>query len=313
MRHTRFKEARMIGQLHDIDLKLLRIFKAVVEAGGLSAAEVTLNMNVSNISTRLADLEKRLGVRLCDRGRQGFALTDAGHQVYTAILELMESLDRFRCQVQVAGQTVTGELRLMLTDNTLDDRQFPIVKIIERYRARAPDVQIRLEHGSQTEVEQHLVSGAVQLGITSLSQSLDTLDCRYLYAEDTFLYCGPSHPLFECALEELSVPRIEQFGFIDTAAGEHSAVPIKGVRQTAVAPSLEARAALILTGGYLGFLPSHYAQRWIDSGEMRVLLPSKMHYRKKMYLIAKKGRQYTPAEALFIEQLQPFFPLENGG
>ena len=51
-----------MGQMSDLDLKLLRVFKAVVEAGGLSAAEVSLNMNVSNISTRLSDLEKRLGL-----------------------------------------------------------------------------------------------------------------------------------------------------------------------------------------------------------------------------------------------------------
>ncbi|MEH6579435.1 MAG: LysR family transcriptional regulator [Amphritea sp.] len=293
----------MVGQLYDVDLRLLRIFKAVVEAGGLSPAEVTLNMSVSNISTRLSELEKRLDVRLCNRGRQGFAMTEQGQQVYTATLELMESLEHFRNQLQQTQSQISGELRLMLTDNTLDDHKFPIVKILEQFRQRAPAVYIRLEHGFQTEVEQSVVNGDVHLGITSLTAPLETLECQFLYAEDTFLYCGTKHPLFHRQAAAITAADIEQCDFIDTAAGGHSAVPITGTKQTASAASLESRATLILTGGYVGFLPSHYAQHWIQKGEMKALLPEEMSYQKKMYLLAKKGRTAIPALDLFIREL----------
>ncbi len=33
-----------LGQLGDMDLRLLRVFKAVVECGGMSAAELELNI-----------------------------------------------------------------------------------------------------------------------------------------------------------------------------------------------------------------------------------------------------------------------------
>ena len=293
----------MVGQLYDVDLKLLRIFKAVVEAGGLSAAEVRLNMSVSNISTRLSELEKRLNVRLCERGRQGFALTEQGQHIYMATLELLASLEHFRTQVQRTQGKITGELRLMLTDNTLDDSRFPIVQILERFRLRAPDVYIRLEHDCQPEVEQSVLNGDVDLGITSLSQPLETLECQFLYGEDTFLYCGSKHPLFQQESDVMTATDIEQYGFIDTASGGHSAVPITGVRQTASAASLESRAALILSGGYVGFLPGHYAQRWVRSGEMRALLPEQMCFQKKMYLLSKKGRVASPAQEAFMQEL----------
>lgn len=294
----------MVGQLHDVDLRLLRVFKAVVEAGGLSAAEVTLNMSVSNISTRISELEKRLEVRLCNRGRQRFALTDQGQQVYGVTLELMASLEHFRNQLQQTQNQICGELRLMITDNTLEDPKFPIVKVIEQFRLCAPAVYIRLELGCQTEVEQSVVNGDVHLGITSLTEPLDKLECQFLYTEDTFLYCGVRHPLFQRKLNEVTAADIEQCGFIDTEAGGHSAVPITGSKQTASAASLEARALLILTGGYVGFLPSHYAQRWVRGGEMRVLLPGEMQYQKKMYLLAKKGKGTNPAVDAFIDELK---------
>ncbi|MFW8641943.1 LysR family transcriptional regulator [Rhizobium beringeri] len=51
------------------DLHLLRVFVAVTEAGGFSAAQLTLNVSQSTISTQMSDLEARLGLKLCRRGR----------------------------------------------------------------------------------------------------------------------------------------------------------------------------------------------------------------------------------------------------
>jgi len=301
----------MISQLHDVDLRLLRIFKAVVEAGGLSAAEVTLNMNVSNISSRLSDLEKRLGVRLCERGRQGFSLTEQGRHIYTATLVLLESVEQFRNEVRQTQSQITGELRLMLTDNTLDDPNFPIVEILERFRQRAPEVYIRLDHGCQAEVEQAVLNGDAHLGITSLSAPLETLECRLLYTEDTFLYCGANHPLFLRQPEAITDGDIEQCFFIDTEFGGHSTAPISGIKQTASAASLESRVTLILTGGYVGFLPAHYAERRVRNAEMKALLPETMCFQKKMYLLSKKGRVASPAQDTFMQELLAVYPSES--
>jgi len=60
----------------DIDLRLLRVFKAVADAGGLSNAQAVLNLNPSTISTQLSTLEAQLGYTLCQRGRSGFKLTE---------------------------------------------------------------------------------------------------------------------------------------------------------------------------------------------------------------------------------------------
>ena len=62
---------------------------AVVACGGFAAAELELNINRSTISRHIKDLETRLGVTLCRRGRGGFALTREGEQVYTSALKMM--------------------------------------------------------------------------------------------------------------------------------------------------------------------------------------------------------------------------------
>ena len=84
----------MLGQLADMDLRLLQVFKSVVECGGLSAAELELNIGTSTVSRHLKDLETRLGLRLCRRGRAGFALTLEGQRVYDETLRLLAGVDR---------------------------------------------------------------------------------------------------------------------------------------------------------------------------------------------------------------------------
>ena len=62
----------MLMNLSEGDLRLLRVFAKVVEAGGFSAAQIELNVSQSTISTHMTALEQRLGMRLCERGRSGF-------------------------------------------------------------------------------------------------------------------------------------------------------------------------------------------------------------------------------------------------
>ena len=79
----------------DFDLRLLRIYKSVVENGGFAAAENELGITRSTISVHMGNLEARLKLKLCSRGRGGFALTEAGRIIYHACTEMFESMNDF--------------------------------------------------------------------------------------------------------------------------------------------------------------------------------------------------------------------------
>ena len=59
----------MLSTVTDLDLRLIRVFLAIVDAGGVSAAQDVLGVGQSTISSQLATLETRLDFRLCERGR----------------------------------------------------------------------------------------------------------------------------------------------------------------------------------------------------------------------------------------------------
>ena len=89
----------MLHGISNPDIHLLRVFVAVVECGGFSAAQISLNVAQSTISTQMSSLETRLGLRLCNRGRAGFSLTDDGRAVYDAAISLFHSIDQFTGRV----------------------------------------------------------------------------------------------------------------------------------------------------------------------------------------------------------------------
>src|SRR3990167_5503840 len=90
------KKRAVLGQLSDMDLRLLQVFKSVVDCGGMTAAELELNIGTSTVSRHVKDLEPRLGLVLCRRGRAGFALTPEGQRVYEETLRLLASVEGFR-------------------------------------------------------------------------------------------------------------------------------------------------------------------------------------------------------------------------
>ncbi|MGO3131452.1 MAG: LysR family transcriptional regulator, partial [Alcaligenes sp.] len=100
-------------QVSDFDLRLLRVFRTVAQVGSFSAAEGVLGITRSAISLHMSDLEKRLGgIRLCQRGRAGFALTEEGRQVLRASETLMAAVENFRSEVNQLHSSLRGDLNI---------------------------------------------------------------------------------------------------------------------------------------------------------------------------------------------------------
>src|SRR5262245_57600290 len=101
-------ETRQLPDPNDFDLRLLRVFESVVRAGSFTAAEVGLNKSKSAISMDISTLETRLGLKLCRRGRGGFALTPHGKEIYELTLDLFKRLHEFRDRVGHVASRLGG-------------------------------------------------------------------------------------------------------------------------------------------------------------------------------------------------------------
>ena len=189
------------AQLSDVDLRLLRVFRSVAEYGSFAAAESALGISSSAISLHMSELEKRLDMRLCQRGRAGFALTDEGREVLRASAAMMAAIEDFRSEVGQLHQRLRGDLNIGLMNNLVTQPRMRITTALSKLRRRSRDVHINISMSTPGEIERGLLDGRLHVGALPLITTLGSLEYNPLYEERALLYCSASHPLFEHASE----------------------------------------------------------------------------------------------------------------
>ena len=270
----------VLGQLSDMDLRLLQVFKSVVECGGMSAAELELNIGTSTLSRHMKDLETRLGMVLCRRGRAGFALTAEGHQVYEATLQLLGGVDLFRSRIDDIHARMGGNLEVAVFDKTVTNPEAQIHRAIAQFRTQAPDVNLQLHVSATNAIERGLMDGRFHVGIIPAHRSSASLVYRDLFGENMQLYCAAGHELWGKNHSELDWETLRQHPF--AGLGHHS--PNMELSHSMRLPRAatgfdqESIATLILSGRFLGFLPEHYAARFEEQGLMQAVRPDLFHY-----------------------------------
>ncbi|WP_322024583.1 LysR family transcriptional regulator [Burkholderia sp. BCC1977] len=300
------KSRALLGQLSDMDLRLLRVFKGVVQCGGMAAAELELNIGISTISRHVKDLETRLGLVLCRRGRAGFTLTAEGQTVYEETLRLLASMEAFRSRIDGIHDKMGGELHIAVFDKTATNPHARLGDAIRQFADEAPDVALTLHVASINEVERGIIDGSYQVGIIPAHRSSGSLVYAELFDERMLLYCGRQHPLFDAPHGKLTWTTIRNHAF--AGLGFHSPNMELSHRakltRTATASDQESIATLILSGRYLGFLPDHYAESFETKGLMQPIAPHRFNYRCRFVSLLRRSPRPSRAALLFQSCLE---------
>lgn len=291
----------LLGQLSDMDLRLLQVFKSVVECGGLSAAELELNIGTSTVSRHVKDLETRLGLVLCRRGRAGFALTAEGQRVYDETLRLLAAVEGFRSGIDDIHSRMGGQLHVAVFDKTASNPRARIGQAIARFVDQAPDVSLQLHVASIQAIERGVIDGSWQVGIIPTHRPSQSLRYDPLFDEDMLLYCGAGHPLFGANHRRLGWDDLRAHQF--AGLGYHS--PNMELSHSARLPrkatgfDQEAIATLILSGRFLGFLPDHYAQAFEQRGQMQAVRPALLRYHCQFVSVLRRSPEPPRAAQAF--------------
>jgi len=294
-----------------MDIRLLRVFKSVVECGGMAAAELELNIGTSTVSRHVKDLETRLGLTLCRRGRSGFALTPEGQQIYTETLRLLAGAEAFRASVDALHHRMGGEIHLAVFDQTASNPQARISAAIAQFAQQAPDVSLCLHVAPIQAIERGVIDGQFQVGVIPGHRTSDTLVYDDLFGETMHLYCGQHHPLFAQEPQGLDWDGLRRYPF--AGLGYHS--PNMEFSQQVRLPrkatgfDQESIATLILSGRYLGFLPNHYAEAFVQKAQMRAVQPELFRYDCRFLGIVRR----TPEPSRATRTLQDCLRLAHAG
>ncbi len=172
-----------------VELSDLEIFRSVALEGGISRAAERLHRVQSNISTRIRQLEERLGVRLFLRQSRGLALTPAGE----ALLPYAERLLDLSTEAEAAltDGKPRGNFRVGTLESTAAAR---LPSVLSRYHGCYPDVQVELVTDTTQGLLDRLLEYEIEVAFVAGPVSHVALDTVPVFSEELVLVSPESFP-----------------------------------------------------------------------------------------------------------------------
>ncbi len=284
------------------DLRLLRVFLAVARHKGFATAQDELGLSPATISNHIAKLEGRLGIRLCERGRKGFLLTPDGLRIHEAAESLLRSVENFSGIVGSVKGELSGTVHLGIVDAMYTNSGVALHKAMGAFAEAAPLVHIHVEIASPQELLQRLLDGRYGAVLTPIETHHPSIRATPLFREEQRLYCGRRHPLFR-ARKTVSLREITEYPYVGRSYMLGLAQSQDAVFDHRASTShMEAIALLIMSGRFLGYLPTHFASSFISKREMTSLLDDELAYFDTFFLAGRRDER-NRATLLLMEFL----------
>jgi DNA-binding transcriptional LysR family regulator len=145
-----------------VELRAWRQFVAVAEELHFGRAAQRLHMTQPPVTQAIAQLERRLDVRLFDRTRRRVALTPAGQALLPEARELLARAQALPQRARAAAAGELGRVRLAFV-STIGFEQLP--RWVRDFRAECPDVELELVEATGDVQLQALARGDIDAGL----------------------------------------------------------------------------------------------------------------------------------------------------
>jgi DNA-binding transcriptional LysR family regulator len=263
---------------NELELRHLRVFVAVADAGAHSRAARALGLSQSTVSETLSALERTLGTPLFRRAAKGPLLTASGDAL----------LPYARRMLGLAGELVTEvartstEVSVTLVVSAVESLCAYVLPVrLTALRERWPKVRLEIVTGSCSAIRESVASGASDLGLV-LETDVGLEDDSVLAKARLVVVGPPAHPLARRIASPDELRGCDLY-MSDAAGDYHHALRAHfesaqlPLPRTQVLGTVEGVKRGILAGGTaLGLLPSHAVQQELGAGtlaEVRVSPP----------------------------------------
>ncbi|WP_290056866.1 LysR family transcriptional regulator [Amycolatopsis solani] len=162
-----------------MEIREMRAFVAVVEAGAMSKAARQLHVSQPALSQTITSLERRLGLQLLVRTSTGVQTTEAGATLLSESRAVLARHDQ--ALAALARHTTTGVLRVGVP---LELPPELLPSALARLAAAYPDTRVQARHLSSVAQVVALRAGELDVGLVRERPPGSDLDAVLVVAED---------------------------------------------------------------------------------------------------------------------------------
>ncbi|WP_313031725.1 LysR family transcriptional regulator [Massilia alkalitolerans] len=173
-------------------LRQMRAFVALAKTGNFTLAAQAMHVTQSALSGLIKELEQTLGAKVVDRSTRRALLTDIGKELYPLFSQMIDDLDGALANVADHTRLKKGIVRIA-APQLLSCTLMP--EAIAAYRARYPDIEVRLGDTGVESVVNRVLSGEADIGIGPEREPAPPLDARLLFEMPFALVFPQGHEL----------------------------------------------------------------------------------------------------------------------
>jgi len=289
-----------------MNLNHLAIFYAVAQESSVTLGAERLHISQPAVSKQLQELEKSLGTPLFDRLPRGVRLTEAGQllagyarrlfgleaEVETALAE-MRGLERGRLSVG-ASMTIGGYL---------------LPELLARFHQKYPGIELLLEIANTEEVQQRLLEGTVDVGLTEGLLEHSELETVVFREDEIVVIVPPGHPLLSEGT--ITAARVCQEPFVVREEGSGTrAVVERAFAERGLAPrpamllgNIEAIKRAVTAGAGIAMVSALTVGLELEAGKLVVVSVSDLSVRRSLHCLHLRGRHQSRAARAFTAAL----------
>jgi len=175
--------------MRTLDLDSLEIFRTVAQEGGIIRAAGKLGRVQSNVTTRIKQLEQRLGRPLFRRQGRSIVLSPEGELLLSYTQRLFRLADEAEGELRT-GRAV-GALRIGSLESTAGSRLGPL---LSKYHHLHPGVVVELATGTTGALVQRVSNFELEAAFVSEPFSAAGLSTQKVFDEELVLITGKDVP-----------------------------------------------------------------------------------------------------------------------
>jgi len=289
-----------------LELRHLRLIRAVAEEHGLTGASERLHLTPSALSHQLRQVEGIAGLPLFRRERKAMRLTAAGEILFELAVRALTAIDDVEDRLARLRAGSGGTIRLCAHCYT---GYHWLPGVMQTFRASHPEAEVRVVAEATYRSIDALMEREVDLVITASDISDTRLRRRPVLHDEIFLVVAPTHPLARRRSVEPSHLADEHI-LLYAPTPEESGICVQFLKPAGIWPRrytsvrlTEGIIEMVKAGLGISFLAEWAARPELDRGSLVAVRLGRKGFKRTWNAITLRDADASPLLDSFVDHL----------
>ena len=176
-----------------MELRLLRTFKAVAEAGSFTHAASRIHLTQAAVSVHVRQLEEEVGTPLFLRVNKKLFLTEAGRTLLAHAETILRAHDEAKSDLAAMGGPSRGRMHIGVASTAVTVH--PLPEILSEIKRRHPLIDLTVVGGTSEWIVERILASDMDAGLVSLPVQETDIATEMLRTDKLVAVLMPQHRL----------------------------------------------------------------------------------------------------------------------